>query len=417
MKNNSLNQAKNQVESGYISVQNKEAAFLPEVDAGLSSTDQYTKDRDVRSVDADITASINLFNGFRDKAGLLRTRFELEAEKATCERTGQQVIFDTVSQFMQIVIDKEFIGVEGEYLEANKKQLADIKASFKAGSRPVGDVYKQEAETRQAELNLLDARRNLDTDKLTLLQVIGLRPSTGYAITSPDIYHLGSEVHRIFSKEILNGESLVAGALDKRMDIESRKHQMNAYEQSIREAKAGLLPTVSLFAKAGSGYTDSDNGSFYDQFAEDNWSTSAGLSVSVPVFDRMQTRHDVAQAEIQYRNARLDLEDLEYQVTTDVRQALLSYETSVKKTEVARAQLKSARQALDADEARYRVGAGTLVELTDTRSLYLDASYERIKAEYEMIIAALSVAFHQGDIEKMLLLAGLDKKKFYRSES
>ena len=52
-------------------------------------------------------------------------------------------------------------------------------------------------------------------------------------------------------------------------------------------------------------------------------------------------------------------------------------------------------------EERYRVGAATLVELTQARTNYTEAGYERVKARYGLITQGVAVAYYQGDGERM----------------
>ncbi len=69
---------------------------------------------------------------------------------------------------------------------------------------------------------------------------------------------------------------------------------------------------------------------------------------------------------------------------------------------MSEAQLKYARETLASTDARYAVGASTLVDLADARAKYVDAEYNVIKARYNLIAQAVSVEYSKGSMEGML---------------
>ena len=64
---------------------------------------------------------------------------------------------------------------------------------------------------------------------------------------------------------------------------------------------------------------------FSDQFFDDNPDAAVGLTLSIPIFDRQQTRNQVAQARIRQDDARLSLLQQQLQAETELGQATAGF--------------------------------------------------------------------------------------------
>ena len=139
--------------------------------------------------------------------------------------------------------------------------------------------------------------------------------------------------------------------------------------------------------------------SFSDQFTDQNISSSLGLNLSVPIFNRFQNRTAIQRAKVQYDNAKLALEDLQQNISLDVRQAYLDYITAEKTLEVTEKQEISAQQAFTAAQERYNVGAATLVELTQARATLVQAESDRIQGRYDFIFRKKLIDYYLGKLD------------------
>jgi outer membrane protein len=187
-------------------------------------------------------------------------------------------------------------------------------------------------------------------------------------------------------------------ALASRADLAAQRLQVEAAKKQITASQAGYWPALSLSAGAGTSYRSPGSYDFNDQFYNNNLSGSIGLSLSVPIFDRLSTCNSVAQAKVGLRQAQLGAERLELQTGVEIRQALEDYATAGKAVEVARAQFKYSAQALNNMEERYKVNASTLVELMQARASNLQGSYNLINARYGRLVKGLAVLYYSGTI-------------------
>ncbi|MCD6335205.1 MAG: TolC family protein, partial [Candidatus Latescibacteria bacterium] len=396
-----LKRSSNQVAASELSVQQARADFYPNLNASVSTSEGYsrrvdpisdqTEGRGSQSLNVRLSSNVTLFNGFGNVASLEKSELDLAATEKSFSRTRESITFETISQFLQVLQDKELIQSEAENLEAQRGQLRRIEEFYKAGNRSMADVLQQRAMIAQAELRVLSAQRSLNVSKLRLLKTMGLEPTMDV-----EIAELPAEQLARLTSDLIpcDSERMLEKALTKRADVQARKMQIAAAQKQIRAARAGYWPALSLSADAGTGYSSLNEwGGFSDQLFDSSPNAGIGLALSIPIFDRSRTRHSVAQAEVQLANERLNMESLKQEVAFQIQQAVLDCETAAKQLDVAEAQLTSARRALEVTEARYNVGSATLVELAQFRAQYVEATNDRVKARTNLLLNRVTAEY------------------------
>ncbi|SEA77539.1 outer membrane protein [Desulfuromusa kysingii] len=390
--NPSLAQQANSVEINKISVSQQQSNFYPDLDATLSGQDSAQNDF---SLSTQLTSTLNLFNGFADSAALKNAELELDAVQESLTREQQSLVFETFSNFVQVLTSQALIQVKEKNLEENRKLLEQIETFHQAGRLPLSDLYQQQAETKQAQLELMEAQQSLSDNKLLLMQTMGMNPMSAYRVAEPD-FDSWSVV--LTDAEIA---SLRVMALDERADLKAQQYQIEAAGQQVLQAKAGQLPKLDLFAKLSSGYSSLDDETFSEQLRDDSLDATIGMSLTIPIFDRHLTRNEMAKAKIAQRNEQLTLKQKKLQVGLEIEQAIQEYRTTQQQVDVVQSKLISARQSLQSYEERYRVGASTLVELTQARTEYVTAVFDQIEVKYNLITQEVALAYYLGNMKPL----------------
>ena len=153
--------------------------------------------------------------------------------------------------------------------------------------------------------------------------------------------------------------------IENRAELRAARAAVEAAEDQVRAAQGGRLPTIDAFAnyKADKGFRRDGDGT--------SW--TAGVSVSLPIFDGHATRSQIAEARAGLREAEERLRRLRRGLEVDLAEARLAHELAVEQREVARRQREQAREA--AELSRERFAAGTLLstELIGVESRLVEA--------------------------------------------
>lgn len=404
-RNVTLRQASNNLEAQSAQVQAERGDFLPSLDARLGPGQSYGTSFDqttggftteaTQSLFGQVQSSITVFSGYANVATLNQARHTLDSRDYTLERTRQAVVFNVISNYLDVIANREQINIRQENLESQEQQLEQIREFTRVGARPISDLYQQEANTAQAEFQLLEAERQLQLSQTRLIQVLQLDPFGNYDFTVPELDEntaLTPETHQL--------DELLREAFGRRADLKAQEATIDASEQGIRAARSGYFPTVSFSAGMSSYYSSGLTGvSFSDQFFDQRRTQDLGFNINIPLFNRFRTNNQVQQAKIQHENARLGLESQQQDVALQVRQAYLDYQTSAKNLDVTEKQEIAAQRALDAEQERYAVGAATLVELSQARATFVQAASDRVNARYNFLFQEKLLDYYTGVLD------------------
>ena len=195
-----------------------------------------------------------------------------------------------------------------------------------------------------------------------------------------------------------NLDSLVARAYASRADIDADEARVGAAEQDVNAAKASRWPTISLSAGYNTALSSASDLSVADQLNQRRGG-SIGIGVSIPLFDRGSADLATQRAQIQAENARLTLEQQRQQVAVEVRRAYLDHRSAQERLAAAQAQQRAADQALAATRERYRVGAATLVELTQSQAAQVQAASALVNARYNLVFQQSLMSYYTGELD------------------
>ncbi|MEM6336399.1 MAG: TolC family protein [Bacteroidota bacterium] len=381
-------------------VQASQGQFLPNLRFGATpqlgfgrqfdTTTGRLEDERVDRLNMSATASLNLFAGFGDVAGVRRARAERTAAGYGQEAAQISVAERTATQYMQVLLDRAAVQIRAENLAYQQQLLEQIQGLVEVGERADVDLYAQEAQVAQAELRLLEAEQAAELALAELAATLQLDPSEPIELIEPE--HAG-----LLPKFDLDG--LVAQALQDRPDVNQLRAQSDAALAGIRVAQARTMPRIDLISVASTAYVSTDDlqRSLGTQFGDNRYG-SVYLQFSLPLFNRFETRYQTQQARAQFNTAQAELVSRRTEVSVRVRRAYLDAVSFGKRVDAASRQANAARRAFEAEEARYTLGGSTLVELTQARAALVQAEQDEAAARYGQHLAHLRLQLERGSI-------------------
>jgi outer membrane protein len=398
-RNVDLLRAENALRSAQTRIESAQGAFQPNLTISanpgvryqLGSQSGQNADNATGTFSLGASSGYTLYEGGANRATLAQAEQLARASDIGINRTSQTTVNAVITSFYQIATQRELIAVAQENLDAERRQIDRVQAFTDAGTRPISDLYTEQANLASAELNLLQAQRNFEVAKLALVQILRLDPLRAYDFPTP-------ASPPAYSDDLTGNVPVVAQrALSTRPEVAAQQARIEAAKQGIRIAEAGKSPTVSLSGSVGSSYsTTNDVDGFGSQLFTQNPSASVGLSFSLPVFDRNRTDAAEAAAQIDYENEVLAMTDLRQQISVEVQQARLELNTAQAQLQAADRQLSAARQALDVEQARYENGVSTLTELTQARARYVSAEGQVVQARNNLELSRQALAYAVG---------------------
>lgn len=395
--NASVRLAANETALDAATVRQERMQFLPDLRLSTSGSTTYGQsgsalgvEQSQQSMNAGISSSLTLFDGFAGVASLRQARLGEQASQADLARARQTAVFTVANNYVALQARTEELRVRREDLTARQEEERQIQVRVDAGTRPVSDLYQQQAGVASARLAVVEAERALELAKVDLIQTLQLDPRGAYQFPAPAVGAARAEAYDL--------DALLTRAFQQRPDLAALQTRTEAAEQGVRVAKAGSLPTVTLSAGYNTALSSASELGVFDQL-DDRRGGSVSLGVSIPLFDRDATRAATERARIQADNARISLETQRNEAGLQVRRAYLDHQSAVAQLEAAEAQLRAAELALSTSTERYRVGAATLLEVTQARATQVQAASAVVSARYNLVLQRTLIAYYVGDLD------------------
>ena len=409
--NTDLKRAQNSVRESETQVRSEWMDFTPDLSLSTDVTrrvgrnfSQVTGTFTTRSTDfvnMGARSSITLFNGYENVASLNQSQHQAQADQLNLQRTRREVVFTVMDRYIAMLESRELVRVRREELEARRQQLRQIEEFVDAGSRPVSDLYQEQANVAEAEQRLLQAEREREVNKTRLIQTLQLDPRKPYYFEVPA---LAADTIRTQTYDV---GALMDEAFERRLDLRVVEAERQAAERGVTVARSSYFPSLTLSGRYGTDWTsrgripDPDNRgqflnpSFTDQL-DNNRGGGVTLSLSIPVFERFQRNTQVERAQVQAQNAEYRLEDQRQEVALQVRQAYLDYRNAIQQLEAANKRLRAAEQARAAAQERYNLGSASIVELQNATRDYVDAASQQVRARYNLIFQKKQIDYQVG---------------------
>ena len=93
-------------------------------------------------------------------------------------------------------------------------------------------------------------------------------------------------------------------------------------------------------------------------------------------------------------------------IALDVRRAYLDFTSAKQQLTAATAQLAAAQKAVEATQARYKVGAATLVEVSQAHAQEVQAASAVLSARYNLVLQQSVMAYYTGELDPATLSLG-----------
>jgi outer membrane protein len=406
--NVAVRQAQNSAALGTAAVQQQKLAFLPSLSLSVSGANDVGRNFNqsvgsvttsaTQSLSTGVSSSVTLFDGMKNVTLLKQAQLGESAGEQDLTRAKQTAVFTVASNYLALVTQQEQLRVQQENLAAQQALEAQIQKLVNAGTRPISDLYQQQATVAAARSALVEAKRTLELAKVDIVQTLQLDASAAYEFVAPKV-NLAAPA-RTFALD-----SLVARALASRSDLAAQGTRVDAASQGVKAAAASRWPTLQLSAGYNTGFSTANALSFADQL-DQRRGGSVGLGVSIPLFDKGATSLATQRAQIEEDNARLALAQQKQAVTVDVRRALLAYQASQERLAAATAQRQAAEQATTITQQRYQLGAATLVELAQSRASQVQAASAEVSARYDVVFQQALMSYYTGELDPNAAVLG-----------
>ncbi len=330
-----------------LSAQQKGMVFqqaYSQLESAIPSFTDELKKQDFKT--ATITAVQPIFTGGKILAAKKYASDELEASQIELDKTKDEVIKETVTNFLTVVLLTDIVKTRINILNGMNKHEARAERLLQEGIIANFNAMRAKVAVADAERNLFDDKNKLDLAKSALRISLGIPDDAPIQITDSLVY-----------SDALSGfNSYLDRAMESQPVLKIIALKKDAAHQKLNSERANFLPQAGLFGKY----------EMYPQYLsalEPRW--AVGLQISFNIFNGFRDYASLQSAshledEVGYLKAEAE-RNIRLLINKNFKDAENSRERYLKtKTSIALAE-----ENVRLNEKRFETGLGTSLEVID----------------------------------------------------
>jgi outer membrane protein len=363
-------------------------AFLPTITAGGSSnksspnryntsTGQIVFAPSNTSYAGSLNLNLNLVDGFQRLASHRAASANQDAADAGVVNQRYQVAATTAQVFFASLADEELVRVAQAQVDRTKEELQISVNKFQAGAATRSDTLTSTVDLGNARLALLQAQATLATAQANLGRQVGVDQPVR---ALPD-----STIPPLPDTTALRAQALESSPLVRQTDAKAR-----AARAQLGVAHSEYWPNLSV--SYSNGYTGADS---LRRIGLTPWSTtqdyvnnwSLRFSLSWTIFNGFTREANQVSASVLRDVAEATAADTRRQMNAQYTQQIAALFTAHAQIGIAQADVAAATEAARVQQERYRLGAGTLLDLLTAQANLTQAQVSEVQARYNYLIA------------------------------
>nr|WP_255705723.1 MULTISPECIES: TolC family protein [unclassified Ectothiorhodospira] len=325
---------------------------------------------------AGLTLTQALLRGARidsNLASLRQARVDTRSSLYEFRGFTESLVADVEKAYWDYVLASRQTQIFEESLAVARQQLEETRQRIRVGDRPESEEISARAEEALRRQGLIDARSQRAQARIQLLQLI-----------NPPAAHWGTQVTpldkpdpQVPTLEPVSAHMELAREL--RPALNEARLRVQRGELEVIRTRQGLLPRLDLFVTLGqSGYA-SAFGDAWREVDGPGYDYSVGLQLEYPIGNRA-ARADVQRAGLSRQQALEALGNLQQLTALDVQNAWFDANRTREQIQATQLTRELQEEVLRGEQARFRVGTGTALALSQAQRDLLESQLEEAEA-------------------------------------
>ena len=331
---------------------------------------------DGSTLNSAVNASMILFNGYRVQATKSRLESLQTQNKFLLESQLLNTISTVMQQYYNVVRQQAFLKTIQKSIEASQQRLDIVKTRQQIGVANQTDLLQS-----NIDLNaLLQAKQNqlliIDQVKADLLNTI-VMPATTPVVINDSI--------EIDDKIIL---SVVEEKMKNHPLLQSAQQLINVNQFLEKETKSLTYPT--LRASTGFNYNSNQSAAGFILLNE-SYGPFLGVNLSIPIYSGGANKRAIRNAAINTKTAKIQLQNTEQDLSTELFKTYQSYKNSLKQTPIEIQNFEMSQSLLNLVMQKYQLGQATMVDVKQAQQSFETAGFRLVSLRFNAKIAEIEL--------------------------
>jgi outer membrane protein len=381
----SVIRAQGDVQTAGAQVRSAWGAYLPTVSASSSASDFFSEgtsrvdpitgqltggNRSNRSISTSLSASLDLFTGFRRGAEMRAAHATENAADASLVEARFEQLLTTTNQFLDALAAAQLLRVREASVKRAEEQLKVSIAKLRAGSATRSDSLRSLVTLGNTQLDRISTQVQLATAEANLARLIG---DSGRVHAADD-----SAFYLVLP--VVDTQMIRTEAESKSPRIQSAGASASSARASVRASRSAYWPSLTLGANTGWNGSRAEDYTLFNQ-------RQLSLSFRWNLFNGFDRELTIAQREADLDVAEANASDARLSVQAELTTRLAELEAARSRIEITQTSVAAATEDLRVQQERYRLGASTIVDVLTSQEALNQAEVNVVNARFDYLRA------------------------------
>ena len=331
---------------------------------------------DGSTLNSAVNANMILFNGYRVQATKSRLESLQTQNKFLLESQLLNTISTVMQQYYNIVRQQAFLKTIQKSIEASQQRLDIVKTRQQIGVANQTDLLQSNIDL----IALLQAKQNqlliIDQVKADLLNTIVMPATTPVVIN--DSIEIDDQIILSVVEEKMKNHPL----------LQSAQQLININQFLEKETKSLTYPT--LRASTGFNYNSNKSAAGFILLNE-SYGPFLGVNLSIPIYSGGANKRAIKNAAINTNTAKIQLQNTEQDLSTELFKTYQSYKNSLKQTPIEIQNFEMSQSLLDLVMQKYQLGQATMVDVKQAQQSFETAGFRLVSLRFNAKIAEIEL--------------------------
>lgn len=330
-----------------------------------------------------INAGMTLFNGLSNANKIKQSKLGVEQSELQLESNKNNIRVSVIQAFLSVMMNEELLNYQQKVLNSSNEQMEQGRQQLEVGQILESDYKMLQAQYTSDLYNLENTKNNIQSNYLTLKNLLSMDPSTKLSIVFPDSATLFK------SLDLPSLQELIDRSTNYLPELKMSENDITSAEYDVKIQKANFYPTLSASAGISTGYNGSNLTSPNTGWGTQLWhglGENIGLNLSIPIYQRGSVRNNVKLAEYRVEQLELEHKETEYQVNQDLQKSYLDVASAQNDFVAAEAKTDAYLANYKTYSMRFKYGSVTAVDLIQQQTNFLNQLNNYMQAKYSYVL-------------------------------
>ena len=402
--NHEVKQAELKLDNYKAQKTNAVGSFLPYVDANIGAqynfgraidpeTNGYT---DVSTFynGYQLSASLPVFDGFSRLHALKAAKASELMGKSTLRKQQDQTALNVLQAYANVAYYDGLVKMANEKVQETSLLLKQTRLFEEVGRKSAADVAQVESQEAEAHYELTRQQNLYASALLELKKAMALPLSEELRVNSEESFGKDNSGVELGMAEANSSLSTL------HPELQTAQYQVQASKHEWRQARASLFPSLSLSAGLNTTYyktLHSETAASFRNQLKNNMGEFVGATVSIPLFNRLQTITNIRKAKNNYRIAQEALEQKQLELEKLSREAWQDWQGYLKQTVQMEKKVEADSIAYQLTKRQFEEGLCTAIDLHTTSTQLLKSKATLLQCQLMAMVKEQLVRYYRGE--------------------